>query len=145
MISERAMRVDSSGIRKVFELAAKIENPVDFSIGQPDFDVPDNLKDAAIEAIKKGLNRYTLTQGIGELRGKDPVAYRKHEGKEIRVRRSYRYIGDVGRSDACSYVDNRSRRRGCLFRSLLRHVQAPYQAYRWKTPDSEHVSRFQDK
>jgi len=70
MISERAMRVDSSGIRKVFELAAKIENPVDFSIGQPDFDVPDNLKDAAIEAIKKGLNRYTLTQGIGELREK---------------------------------------------------------------------------
>ncbi len=70
MISERALRVDSSGIRKVFELAAKIENPIDFSIGQPDFDVPDSLKDAAIAAIRKGFNRYTLTQGIGELREK---------------------------------------------------------------------------
>lgn len=70
MISERALRVDSSGIRKVFELAAKIENPIDFSIGQPDFDVPDKLKDVAIEAIKKGFNRYTLTQGTGELRKK---------------------------------------------------------------------------
>jgi aspartate aminotransferase/aminotransferase len=70
MISERANRVDSSGIRKVFELGASIENPVDFSIGQPDFDVPDGLKDAAIEAIRKGMNRYTLTQGTGELREK---------------------------------------------------------------------------
>jgi aspartate aminotransferase/aminotransferase len=68
MISERSKRVDSSGIRKVFELAAKIENPINFSIGQPDFDVPDAVKDAAIEAIRKGMNRYTLTQGIAELR-----------------------------------------------------------------------------
>lgn len=70
MISNRAMRVDSSGIRKVFELAEKIENPVNFSIGQPDFDVPEAIREAAIEAIRKGLNRYTLTQGITELRVK---------------------------------------------------------------------------
>ncbi len=70
MISKRALRVDSSGIRKVFELAAKIENPIDFSIGQPDYDVPEELKNVAIEAIRKGFNRYTLTQGIGELREK---------------------------------------------------------------------------
>ncbi len=70
MISERAKRVDSSGIRKVFELASMIENPIDFSIGQPDFDVPDVLKEVAIDAIRKGFNRYTLTQGIGELREK---------------------------------------------------------------------------
>lgn len=70
MISKRALRVDSSGIRKIFALGAKMENPVNFSIGQPDFDVPDLLKDKAIEAIKKGLNRYTLTQGTHELREK---------------------------------------------------------------------------
>lgn len=60
--------VDSSGIRKVFELAAKIEDPVNLSIGQPDFDVPELAKEAAIEAIQQGHNRYTLTQGIPELR-----------------------------------------------------------------------------
>jgi len=70
MISKRAQMVDSSGIRKVFELAAKIENPVNFSIGQPDFDVPGQLKEKAIEAISKGLNRYTLTQGNESLRKK---------------------------------------------------------------------------
>jgi aspartate aminotransferase/aminotransferase len=61
-------QIDSSGIRKAFELAGKIENPVNLSIGQPDFDVPDDLKDAAIRAIRAGHHRYTLTQGIDELR-----------------------------------------------------------------------------
>lgn len=70
MISKRALMVDASGIRKVFELAAKIENPVNLSIGQPDFDVPQNIKDKAISAIQSGFNRYTLTQGISELRAK---------------------------------------------------------------------------
>ena len=70
MISERVRRVDASGIRKVFELAAKIENPVNLSIGQPDFDVPEVAKEAAIRSIKEGFNRYTLTQGIPELRDK---------------------------------------------------------------------------
>lgn len=83
MISRRAQRVDSSGIRKVFELGAKIENPVNFSIGQPDFDVPDAAKDAAIEAIKKGMNRYTLTQGTAELRGKVLDHIEKTRGRKF--------------------------------------------------------------
>lgn len=70
MISKRSQRVDASGIRKVFELGAKLENPVNFSIGQPDFDVPEELKEVAIKAIRNGMNNYTLTQGIGELREK---------------------------------------------------------------------------
>ena len=70
MISERAKRVDASGIRKVFELAAKIEDPINLSIGQPDFDVPETAKEAAIRSIREGHNRYTLTQGIPELRDK---------------------------------------------------------------------------
>jgi len=85
MLSRRAMKVDSSGIRKVFELAAKLENPVNFSIGQPDFDVPEAAKDAAIEAIKKGLNRYTLTQGIGELREKVLGYIAKTRGRNYRA------------------------------------------------------------
>lgn len=67
-IAERMKLIDSSGIRKAFELARKIENPVNLSIGQPDFDVPDALKEAAIRAIRAGHSRYTLTQGIDELR-----------------------------------------------------------------------------
>lgn len=67
-IADRMHRIDASGIRKVFDLAAKMEDPVDLSIGQPDFDVPEPIKEAAIAAIRAGHNGYTVTQGIPELR-----------------------------------------------------------------------------
>jgi aspartate/methionine/tyrosine aminotransferase len=67
-VSRRAMGVDASGIRKVFDLAAKMKDPINFSIGLPDFDVPEAAKEAAIEAIRSGHNRYTPTQGIAPLR-----------------------------------------------------------------------------
>jgi aspartate aminotransferase len=66
-ISDRALGIDASGIRKVFDLAAKLKDPINLSIGQPDFDVPDVLKEKAIDAIRAGKNRYTPTQGIAEL------------------------------------------------------------------------------
>src|SRR5688572_32945620 len=67
-ISQRARGVDASGIRKVFDLAAKMKDPINLSIGLPDFDVPGPVKNAAIESIKSGQNRYTQTQGIAPLR-----------------------------------------------------------------------------
>ena len=67
-ISRRALGVDASGIRKVFDLAAKLKDPINLSIGLPDFDVPDVAKEAAIASIRRGDNRYTQTQGIAPLR-----------------------------------------------------------------------------
>src|SRR5205807_8633784 len=67
-VSQRALGVDASGIRKVFDLAAKMKDPINLSIGLPDFDVPEAAKTAAIEAIRAGNNRYTQTQGIAPLR-----------------------------------------------------------------------------
>lgn len=70
MFADRVKNITASGIRKVFDLAAKMQNPVNFSIGQPDFDVPEPVKEAAIKAIQQGLNQYTMTQGISILREK---------------------------------------------------------------------------
>jgi aspartate/methionine/tyrosine aminotransferase len=67
-IAKRTEHVDSSGIRKVFDLAAKLANPINLSIGQPDFAVPDAVKQAAIEAIGTDKNGYSLTQGVPALR-----------------------------------------------------------------------------
>jgi aspartate/methionine/tyrosine aminotransferase len=67
-IAERTSAFDSSGIRRVFDLAAKLTDPINLSIGQPDFDVPPEVKAAAIEAIESGKNAYSLTQGIAPLR-----------------------------------------------------------------------------
>jgi aspartate aminotransferase/aminotransferase len=60
--------VEVSGIRKVFELGKSLKDPVNLSIGQPHFDVPDPIKAAAKAAIDQGHNGYTVTQGIPELR-----------------------------------------------------------------------------
>ncbi len=60
----------ASGIRKVFDLGAKLPDPINFSIGQPDFDVPEPVRQAAIEAIGSRKNGYALTQGMPVLRDK---------------------------------------------------------------------------
>jgi len=70
IIAERMSKIDASGIRKVFALGAKLEDPVNFSIGQPDFDVPEAVKEAAIKAIREGENKYSQTAGDEELREK---------------------------------------------------------------------------
>lgn len=69
-IADRTKAFDSSGIRKVFELAAKMKDPINLSIGQPDFDVPEPIKEACIDAIRSGKNAYALTQGMPVLREK---------------------------------------------------------------------------
>jgi len=50
-------------------MAQSMKDPVDFSIGQPDFNAPDAVKEAAIKAIRDNDNGYTLTAGIEPLRG----------------------------------------------------------------------------
>lgn len=69
-IADRTAAFDSSGIRKVFDLAANMKDPINLSIGQPDFDVPQPIKQAAIDAIEGGKNGYALTQGMPVLRDK---------------------------------------------------------------------------
>lgn len=70
MISKRTEQINSSGIRRVFDLAAKLKDPVNLSIGQPDFDAPPELRSAAEAAIEAHKNGYTVTQGIEPLRQK---------------------------------------------------------------------------
>ena len=70
IIAERTSKIDASGIRKVFALGASLKDPVNFSIGQPDFDVPEELKNEAIKAIKAGDNKYSQTAGDQLLREK---------------------------------------------------------------------------
>lgn len=67
LIADRARAVDASGIRRIFELGAKLEDPINLSIGQPDFPVDETIKHAAIRAIEQDQNGYTLTQGIPPL------------------------------------------------------------------------------
>ena len=67
-LSERIHGIDTSEIRKVFDLAAKIKDPLNLSIGQPDFPVPQPVKDAMIQAISDNRSGYTPTAGLIQLR-----------------------------------------------------------------------------
>ena len=67
-VADRTKLIELSGIRKVFELGKSLANPVNLSIGQPHFPVPEPIRAAAKAAIDAGHNGYTVTQGIPELR-----------------------------------------------------------------------------
>lgn len=47
-IAARAANIEASGIRKIFDLAATLKDPINLSIGQPDFDVPEPVKDSTL-------------------------------------------------------------------------------------------------
>jgi aspartate aminotransferase/aminotransferase len=61
-------RIEASGIRKAFDLSKSMTDPINLSIGLPDFDVPEPVKRAAFDAIAAGHNAYSLTTGVPELR-----------------------------------------------------------------------------
>ena len=74
------MFVESSALRRVKpsatlaatdkarELARQGKNIISLSVGEPDFDTPENIKEAAIKALRDGKTKYTNTDGIMELK-----------------------------------------------------------------------------
>jgi aspartate/methionine/tyrosine aminotransferase len=79
VISDRVLSVRPSGVRRIFDLASKVKNPVNLSIGEPDFDIPLEIKEEGIRWIRAGFNKYTPSGGIPELREKT-LQYVRHKG-----------------------------------------------------------------
>ena len=67
LLAPRVLDIETSGIRRAWSLSLQCVDPIDLSIGQPDFPVPEMLKAAAIQAIKEDHNRYTQTHGDSDL------------------------------------------------------------------------------
>ncbi|HVP95005.1 MAG TPA: pyridoxal phosphate-dependent aminotransferase [Methanoregulaceae archaeon] len=65
-LAGRVQDIDVSGIRKLFESAGP--GSINLGLGQPDFDTPDHIREAAILAIREGKTGYTNNTGIIELR-----------------------------------------------------------------------------
>ena len=69
--SQRVSRIQPSPTisitAKTKELKQEGKKIIDFSAGEPDFDTPDNIKKAAIEAINNGQTKYTPVNGTKEL------------------------------------------------------------------------------
>lgn len=67
-LSSRVSEIRPSGIRQIFDIACADPDGIDLSIGDPDFDMPEVVKDEGIFWIQQGFNRYVSTRGIPELR-----------------------------------------------------------------------------
>ena len=72
-IADRMKHIDASGIRKAFDMAKSMKDPINLSIGLPDFDVAEPVKAAAIDAIELGQERLHRHPG-------NPRARRQHPG-----------------------------------------------------------------
>ena len=139
-IADRMKHIDASGIRKAFDMAKSMKDPINLSIGLPDFDVPDPVKAAAIEAIEAGHNAYTVTQGIPELRSKIQAAVDAqfgHADRQVLIT-----AGHVGRPAAGALLRGQPGRRGDHLRPLFRDVPPPGHAGRRRVGAGRHLSRL---
>lgn len=68
-LAGRNQGVEWSGIRIMFEMADQIPDVVNLGIGQPDFDTPLFIRDAAKQALDEGYTRYPPAKGFADLRG----------------------------------------------------------------------------
>jgi aspartate aminotransferase len=69
---------------KASKLRAEGIDVVNFSAGEPDFDTPQRIKDAAIEALRKGMTKYTDVKGIEPLREAIAEKYQREHGLAYR-------------------------------------------------------------
>lgn len=67
-ISKIANLIQPSLTRQLFDKAKQYENVIDFTLGDPDYQTPENIKSAACEAIISGNTHYSSNAGLIELR-----------------------------------------------------------------------------
>ncbi len=95
MLAHRMSRVESSGVRRIFERMASIVDPTKLSLGQPRYEPPPAWVEAACRALCAGFHRYTVTQGLPlrNARILDAVQLRHGRREEVSLVTS----GDWGR------------------------------------------------
>jgi aspartate aminotransferase len=70
--------------QKARELKAQGRNVIGLGAGEPDFDTPDNIKEAAIAAIRRGETKYPPVSGIPELRQAIAAKFKRENGLDYR-------------------------------------------------------------
>ena len=83
-VSKRAQAIPPSATLAVTSLAKELKakgvDVVGFGAGEPDFDTPDFIKEAAVKALKGGKTKYTTESGIIELRTAIAAKLKKENG-----------------------------------------------------------------
>jgi aminotransferase len=77
-LSQVAKNYPASGIRKMFDLAEKYDDVIKLTVGEPNFDTPENIKEAAKKAIDDGFTHYNPNAGLKDLREAVSNKYKKY-------------------------------------------------------------------
>ena len=91
-IAQRMRSVEVSGIRRVFDLARSLKDPVNLSIGVPHFDVPAPVKAAAIDAIRRQVAKCLVRRQPGAAIAQLELIYGCVQAKQVQ--------GDLRRGSA---------------------------------------------
>ena len=105
--------------QKARDLKAKGRDVISLSVGEPDFDTPDNIKQAAIEAIKRGETKYPPVLGIPPLREAIAAKFKRENGLDYKA--SDTIVGDRRQADPLQRLPGHDEqgRRGHHPRALL--------------------------
>lgn len=86
VVADNLSRVKPSATIAVSQKARELKEAgrdvIGLGAGEPDFDTPDNIKQAAIEAITRGETKYTAVPGITELREAIAAKFKRENGLE---------------------------------------------------------------
>jgi len=74
---------------KARELKAAGHDVIGLAAGEPDFDTPDNIKEAAIKAIKGGQTKYTAVEGIPELRAAVAAKFKRENSIDYKPSQTF--------------------------------------------------------
>jgi aspartate aminotransferase len=81
--------------QKARDLKAKGKDVISLSVGEPDFDTPDNVKNAAIEAIRRGETKYPPVSGVMPLREAIAAKFKRENGLDYKA--SQTIVGTGGK------------------------------------------------
>src|ERR1700754_2361131 len=74
---------------KARELKAAGKDVIGLAAGEPDFDTPDHIKEAAIAAIRAGQTKYTAVEGIPELRAAIAAKFKRENNLDYKVAQTF--------------------------------------------------------
>ncbi len=87
LLSQRALRMEESATLRMAAMARELKSKghqvIDLSLGEPDFDTPDHIKDAAKKALDDGYTKYTPVAGLLELREAICTKFKRDNGLEF--------------------------------------------------------------
>jgi aminotransferase len=67
-VAEHVREIPRSGIREFFDIVAQEKEVISLGVGEPDFDTPWHIREAAIYSLEQGRTHYTSNLGLPELR-----------------------------------------------------------------------------